>query len=43
LSPPSGCRFHPRCPSCLSICSQHAPETVTIAPIHTVACHLHDQ
>ncbi len=43
LTPPPGCRFHPRCPSCLPICNQQAPKTVTIAPIHTVACHLHDQ
>ena len=43
LSPPPGCRFHPRCPSCLAICDQQAPRVTAITPTHTVACHLHDQ
>ena len=41
LAPPSGCRFHPRCPSCMAICSEKAPQPATPSPNHTVACHLH--
>jgi peptide/nickel transport system ATP-binding protein len=40
VAPPSGCRFHPRCPQAMSICSQVAPPTKTISASHTVACHL---
>lgn len=27
VDPPSGCRFHPRCPECMGICSQEVPPT----------------
>jgi len=27
VDPPSGCRFHPRCPECIGICSQEVPPT----------------
>jgi len=42
--PPSGCRFHPRCPLAaergeLARCSQHDPPLREIAPGHWVACH----
>jgi peptide/nickel transport system ATP-binding protein len=44
VAPPSGCRFHPRCPQAMPICLQSAPLTKTISagPVanHTVACHL---
>jgi len=40
VQPPSGCRFHPRCPQAMSICSQAAPVTKTISANHIVACHL---
>lgn len=40
LTPPPGCRFHPRCPSCMTICSERPPEVATTAPNHTVTCHL---
>ena len=42
MNPPSGCRFHPRCPHAFDRCSQVAPELVEVAPGRTVACHLHD-
>ncbi len=41
LHPPPGCRFHPRCPDVMPICSQEVPPTLQIADQHTVACWLH--
>ncbi len=41
LAPPSGCRFHPRCPHAMEICSRVAPPSVDVASGHTVACWLH--
>jgi peptide/nickel transport system ATP-binding protein len=41
VSPPSGCRFHPRCPKVMSICTQVAPVTKALSANHTVACHLY--
>ena len=40
-SPPTGCRFHPRCPQAMAICSQTAPRMKTISAGHSVACHLY--
>jgi peptide/nickel transport system ATP-binding protein len=40
VDPPSGCRFHPRCPHAMPVCSQVVPLTKAISPEHTVACHL---
>ncbi len=41
---PSGCRFHPRCPTYArsreSICIREEPKLVTVEPNHDVACHL---
>jgi peptide/nickel transport system ATP-binding protein len=37
--PPSGCRFHPRCPLAMDICREEDPEMVMIGPRHRVACH----
>jgi oligopeptide/dipeptide ABC transporter ATP-binding protein len=41
INPPSGCRFHPRCPFAMALCSQVVPEEKELAPGHTVACHLY--
>jgi len=41
VDPPSGCRFHPRCPDAKAICRRHFPETVAMGPGHTVACYLY--
>jgi oligopeptide transport system ATP-binding protein len=40
VNPPSGCRFHNRCPLAVDICSQAEPEWREVAPDHWVACHL---
>lgn len=40
IDPPSGCRFHPRCPQVMEICEQEKPELVKIGEDHLVACHL---
>jgi oligopeptide/dipeptide ABC transporter ATP-binding protein len=39
LKPPSGCRFHPRCPVARSNCSTDEPVLREIRPEHLVACH----
>jgi oligopeptide/dipeptide ABC transporter ATP-binding protein len=41
LAPPSGCRFHPRCPQAMPRCSVEAPVRKDVAPGHSVACHLY--
>ncbi len=38
LNPPTGCRFHPRCPIAEKICSEQKPEFREAAPNHWVAC-----
>ena len=38
LRPPSGCRFHPRCPIAVEICSQQEPVFREAMPDHWVAC-----
>lgn len=39
IDPPKGCRFHPRCPIAMEICSQDEPEWREIQSGHWVACH----
>jgi peptide/nickel transport system ATP-binding protein/oligopeptide transport system ATP-binding protein len=39
LNPPSGCRFHPRCPIAQQICSEEEPAFRELAPDHFAACH----
>jgi oligopeptide/dipeptide ABC transporter ATP-binding protein len=40
VRPPSGCRFHPRCPIAEEICSREEPALLPIGPDRRVACHL---
>jgi oligopeptide transport system ATP-binding protein len=42
LNPPSGCRFHPRCPHAMSFCGQQEPVLAQVDG-RFVACHLYDQ
>lgn len=40
IDPPSGCRFHPRCPSAMRVCPEQFPERVSMGG-QTVECWLH--
>ena len=42
LNPPTGCRFHPRCPYAMTICATTHPELLPVAAgaSHLAACHL---
>jgi len=40
VNPPSGCRFHPRCPYAMDICSEVEPEFKDYGEEHFAACHL---
>jgi peptide/nickel transport system ATP-binding protein len=39
-NPPSGCRFHERCPYAKDICRTEVPEMLSVGTQHRVACHL---
>lgn len=40
INPPSGCRFHTRCPAVMDICSKEEPEMIDLGGGHYCACHL---
>ena len=42
VDPPSGCRFHPRCPKAMDVCSEKEPEFKDYGDGHFAACHLLD-
>ena len=42
VSPPSGCRFHPRCPFAMAKCAEQTPPAFPVGPGQTSACWLHD-
>jgi oligopeptide transport system ATP-binding protein len=42
LNPPSGCRFHPRCPHAMARCSREVPMLADVEG-RLVACHLYDR
>jgi len=39
INPPSGCRFHTRCPVAMDICCDKEPEMLTLENDYCVACH----
>ena len=42
IHPPSGCRFHPRCPEAMEICKLEKPVVYVKNEDHTVSCHLYN-
>jgi oligopeptide/dipeptide ABC transporter ATP-binding protein len=43
MAPPSGCRFHTRCPFVMDVCQTTAPVVREVAPGHLVGCHLYTE
>lgn len=43
LDPPSGCRFHTRCPFCIDACRTEEPALLDVGNDHKVACHRQDK
>ena len=41
--PPTGCKFHTRCPKCMECCKTQAPERYEVEDGHYVYCHLYDK
>lgn len=41
IDPPTGCRFHPRCPHAMPICALANPPTLDVGPDQRAACWLH--
>ncbi|MCW3992182.1 MAG: ABC transporter ATP-binding protein [Candidatus Bathyarchaeota archaeon] len=42
ITPPTGCRFHPRCPEARKICSERKPSETEVEPGHWVCCFLYE-
>jgi len=40
INPPTGCRFHPRCPYAMDVCKKKVPELKEVDKDHYVACWL---
>ncbi|NLG24577.1 MAG: ABC transporter ATP-binding protein, partial [Clostridiales bacterium] len=40
VNPPSGCKFHTRCPRAMDVCAREAPAATQISAGHAVWCHL---
>jgi peptide/nickel transport system ATP-binding protein len=41
IAPPSGCRFHPRCPHAMPVCAEVTPPRAEVGDAHWVHCWLH--
>ena len=41
INPPSGCKFHPRCPYAMDVCKKQRPQLVEVEKGRLVACHLY--
>jgi peptide/nickel transport system ATP-binding protein len=39
FNPPSGCRFHTRCPQAVERCQNEVPELRNVGDDHFVSCH----
>ncbi|MBG0783515.1 MAG: ABC transporter ATP-binding protein [Anaerolineaceae bacterium] len=39
--PPTGCRFHPRCPNAMDICAKYEPELIEVVPGREIKCWLY--
>ena len=42
LNPPTGCKFHTRCPNCMERCKNETPKRTMLSDTHVVYCHLYD-
>jgi len=43
ITPPPGCRFHPRCPYAMPVCKERRPELLMQGEEHGVACFLYEE
>lgn len=43
IVPPAGCRFHPRCPKAMPVCSEIAPDFLEVKKEHWVNCWLYQE
>ncbi|MDE0529897.1 MAG: dipeptide ABC transporter ATP-binding protein [Albidovulum sp.] len=43
MRPPSGCKFHSRCPKAMKICSHVKPRIYSVSAGHQAACHLYEE
>jgi oligopeptide/dipeptide ABC transporter ATP-binding protein len=43
VNPPSGCRFHTRCPHVMPVCKEAEPEIISLNDSHQVACYLYNK
>ena len=43
VNPPAGCRFHPRCPDAMEVCSTQTPEWSRFGGTHVATCHLYGE
>jgi peptide/nickel transport system ATP-binding protein len=42
INPPSGCRFHPRCPKAVPVCAQQVPRISPVQVLHSASCLIHE-
>ena len=42
INPPSGCRFHPRCPKAAPVCAQQVPRISPVQVLHSASCLIHE-
>jgi peptide/nickel transport system ATP-binding protein len=42
INPPTGCRFHPRCPQAAPVCAQAVPAVTPVQLHHAARCLVHE-